>query len=517
MRLILISVVLVISTVEIVGQKYEDRGDLYYKVGNYSRAIRDFERELKKQPVSESLNAKLANCYLLSNVDKAAALPFTTFMVKTDSTEENVLNQAKALFYNHKFDKALADLNWVKVHCKPESDEYKEAVRYEQWLLNAQALLKHPLDVTFINLGSEVNTKLSEINPYVTTQEDLLLFSSDKRYHSYAGANYFNVCLAARNHNKWEKSKTIGSAINSPYDEMVAGFVPDGSKVFVFHNQKGDEKIGVANYLGKTRFSELEEFGKPINSKGGRFGVWLTQSQDTILFSAETDKGDLDLYYAIKLPDGEYGDPRSISENINTDGDENFPVLVNNGKRLYFSSDGTQSMGGADLFYSDYDDVKRQWSKPVNLGYPVNDMYDNYNITWVDDHRYAYVSAVRPEGYGERDIYKLVFNEVEARPIVIKGQVVQESEVGDLLLDASMSIELIDSINGGLLGRYKCTGDSANFVMILDPGHYKLNFNSNDHCCHSEFIYIPEMWFDAIPEKWVFRLPKAQENAINDK
>ncbi len=516
MRFNVLSMTVLFCVSFVNAQKYEDRANFYYKVQNYGRAIKDFEREIKKQPVNEDINAKLADCYLSSNIDKAAALPYTTFMVKTDSTSETVLNQAKALFYNQKFDEALVNLDWVKRKSKPDDDDYKEAVLYESWLQNARVLLKHPLDVTFINLGSEINTKMSEINPYVSPEEDVLLFSSDKRFHSYAGVNYFNVYLSLRSNNEWSKLKTAGKSINSPYDEMIAGFMPEDNKVFIFHNQKGTEKVGVTDYLGKTRFTELEDLEKTINSKGGHYGVWLTPSKDTILFSAETKEGDLDLYYSIKLPEGNYGEPRELSQNINTTGDENFPVLTNDGKRLYFSSNGSASMGGADLFYSDYDENKKEWSKPINMGYPVNDMYDNFTITWASSERYAYVSAVRPEGYGERDIYKIVFKEKPAAPMIIKAQVLAQCALGDTLLDKKMNVELLDSISGHLVGEYKCTGDSANFVMILNPGHYKVNFMSNKVCCYSQFIYIPEMWFNAIPEKWVFRLPKPQENVINE-
>jgi hypothetical protein len=47
------------------------------------------------------------------------------------------------------------------------------------------------------------------------------------------------------------------------------------------------------------------------------------------------------------------------------------------GKTLYFSSQGHSSMGGFDIFKSVYNEKTKTWSKPENLGYPVNTTDDD--------------------------------------------------------------------------------------------------------------------------------------------
>ena len=123
-------------------------------------------------------------------------------------------------------------------------------------------------------------------------------------------------------------------------------------------------------------------FGPPLDQKGGEYGVWMTQNLDTIYFSAETAKGDNDIFYALKLPSGEWGYARALPGRVNSSYNEDFPMLSKDGKRLYFSSDNEKSMGGHDLFYSEWNQSLKEWGAPINLGYPINDTYDNFTISF---------------------------------------------------------------------------------------------------------------------------------------
>src|SRR5690606_22551329 len=77
------------------------------------------------------------------------------------------------------------------------------------------------------------------------------------------------------------------------------------------------------------------------------------------------------------------------------------------GETLYFSSEGHESMGGFDIFMSKRVDGK--WTKPVNIGYPVNSADDDVYFVVSGSGRYAYYSSFREDGYGEKDIYRITF------------------------------------------------------------------------------------------------------------
>jgi hypothetical protein len=57
--------------------------------------------------------------------------------------------------------------------------------------------------------------------------------------------------------------------------------------------------------------------------------------------------------------------------------DEEYPSLSKDGKTLYFSSKGWENMGGYDIFKSTWDENTETWSKPVNLGSPINSPFED--------------------------------------------------------------------------------------------------------------------------------------------
>lgn len=500
--------VLVVAPFQVSGQSKLKNGDYYYKVKSYDRAIRLYKRELRKKPGNVNIYYNIIDCYLKSNIDKVEALPYVEKVLEIERTPKVVLNHGILLFYTEQFLKAMRELEWVKIHTEQGSEEYEQAQRFLRWIMNAIAYTNNPVEVDFINLGKGINTNKSELNPYVTLQEERLVYSSNKRYLSKVGINYFNVCLSLRNKNNWQKGKILGSSINSAYDEIVAGYSPDGNSLFVFHNRDNSERISYADYVGKGRFDDLQNFVAPIDKKGGEFGVWLSSSKDTLVYAAENEKGDTDIYYALKLPSGMYGKSRAMPGSVNSAYDEDFPVLTDGGKRIYFSSNGANSMGGHDLFYSDWDDRLKEWAEPINLGYPINDKYDNYSISLTKGNRYAYVSAVRPEGYGERDIYKVLFKHVDAPVLILKCTTLLQTDTGNVVPSYLLRIEVSDASSSKKVGSYRSSSDSAKFVMALEPGDYKVSFWRDNSNVFSTALVVPEMWYTSEAFKYEFIIPK---------
>ena len=93
---------------------------------------------------------------------------------------------------------------------------------------------------------------------------------------------------------------------------------------------------------------------------------------------------------------------------INTIYHENGVFLHPDGKTLYFSSQGHDSMGGYDIFKT----VKQadgSWSKPENLGYPVNGPDDDVFFTITANGRKGFYATESSDGYGKQDIYEVTF------------------------------------------------------------------------------------------------------------
>jgi hypothetical protein len=102
-----------------------------------------------------------------------------------------------------------------------------------------------------------------------------------------------------------------------------------------------------------------------------------------------------------------WGLPELLNEIINTKYDEEFPFFDVKTSTLYFSSNGHSSMGGYDIFRSVYDWNSKTWTRPENLGFPINSPYDDYvYITDQFNHSASFVST-RNTPMDKVNIYKI--------------------------------------------------------------------------------------------------------------
>jgi outer membrane protein OmpA-like peptidoglycan-associated protein len=134
-----------------------------------------------------------------------------------------------------------------------------------------------------------------------------------------------------------------------------------------------------------------------------------SQDKSTAFFSSNRHEGvgGFDIFTVSQnKKSGQWEHPRSFSE-INTEKDEYGVVLHPSGHTLYFSSNGYQTMGGYDIFKTEYDG--KHWSKPENLGYPINSTADDIVYSISEDGNRLYFSSNRTSGNGDYDVYLVNF------------------------------------------------------------------------------------------------------------
>jgi hypothetical protein len=176
------------------------------------------------------------------------------------------------------------------------------------------------------------------------------------------------------------------------------------------------------------------------------------------------------------LPNKEWGVPVNLGATINTNYDECFPFISEDGETLYFASKGHTGMGGFDIFKSIWDSIAQQWQKPINIGYPVNTTDDDLMFSLVGKGRDGYLSAARKEGLGDLDIYKVVFTEVEQPLTAIRGKV-QLSDTAKKDIDAYITIT--DSKTKEELDAKNVNSKTGRYIFIIAPGKYTINITGN--------------------------------------
>lgn len=113
--------------------------------------------------------------------------------------------------------------------------------------------------------------------------------------------------------------------------------------------------------------------------------MFVSDANNCILFSSFGKRGNTgkDIYRVDKTTSGSWGDPVKLDGVINTVEDEDFPYIHPSGKLLFFCSKGHNSMGGYDIFMSEWNEKNDNWGIPVNMDFPINSPHDD--MLYVND------------------------------------------------------------------------------------------------------------------------------------
>ncbi len=461
----------------------KQKGLEHYWNGNFRAALDEFLLLLANDPQNVDYNFYVGCCYLETYIDKSKAISYLEFVTQQPKFDKEALYQlGRAYQFVGRFDEAIITLNKYKDILRSANDNIIAGDRVIEMCFNAKELVKYPLDVTFENLGSRINTPYPEYNPFIPENEEFIVFTSKRPdclgiQIDYDGYKTSDIYRANERRGKFGEARNIGSAVNTEWYEEVVGVSADGEEMLVFiDNFDGYDDVYVSQRKGRY-YEEYKTFGTNINSEGIETSAGLSTDASKLFFSREdkTTNGGTDIFMSYRMPNGNWGNPVSLGPIINTKYNETFPHLAADGKTLYFASEGHVSMGGFDIFTSVWDELTQTWSTPRNLGYPINTVDEDYNISMSTTGRYGYVAQFRPEGFGEKDIYKVTFNEVDPERSLVRGSITNIAD--SLKKNPDMKLpEFIMSVTNmetnELIGYYKPNSRNSNYVQILQPGEY---------------------------------------------
>ena len=122
--------------------------------------------------------------------------------------------------------------------------------------------------------------------------------------------------------------------------------------------------------------------------------LFAPSGSERIIFSAEDAAGIRNLFMT-EIQDTLWTYPSMLNESLTSFSDEIYPMLSPDGKSLYFSSDGLYGVGGYDLYVSRWDDEMKDWSEPVNMGFPYSSPYDDFLYLSDDEEGYVFFASNR--------------------------------------------------------------------------------------------------------------------------
>lgn len=462
--------------------------DQKFNSGNYEGALEDYLTLLEGDSKNDKYNYNIAICYLNTNINKSKAIPYLEVLTRKPKFDPNAMYLlGRAYHYAYRFDEAIKTYTIFKQTGRGNADNLIDVDRQIQFCINAKELIKFPLNVTFENLGNNINSPYADYYPFVPSDEAFILYNSRrpdegatqvKEDGTYPAA----IFVSKVTDGNFIKSKNIGPPISKKDGEQeVIGLSANGESMLLYYtNLKGVGDIYITGLDKNKAFKVAEKLPDNINSSKAEEIAACISSDATMLYFASTRTGGLggtDLYMSKKLPNGTWGPAQNLGPEINTPFDEDFPNLSADGKVLYFSSNGHTTMGGYDIFKAEFNPDTKKYDNPKNLGYPINTPEDNYNFRVSANNRYGYISALREGGMGDLDIYRVTFNEVEPQYSVVKGNIVSADSTQKLNF-ADVFISVSDSKTQELIGNYLPNQNTGRYVIVLSPGTYDISIEA---------------------------------------
>ncbi len=390
--------------------------EYFFLHGHYADALPYYLALYEYNPDNYNLAFRIGACYLNTAGKKNLSISYLETAVKNMSAihREGTLNQKAAPYdalfdlgrayrINYMFDKARETYQRYLETLLPEDKENISFIQNEIRICeSAKGIMANPVSFREENVGTIFNTEHADYNPVISTDGKSFAYMISMKF-------YDAIMVSRLTDGKWSQPVNITAELQSDGNHFISSLSSDGRLLFLSKHDYNNSDIYVSSFDGK-KWSKLSKLNRNINTKYWESHGFISEDGNRLIFASDRPGGfgGLDLYVSYKQ-NGDWGPPVNLGPGVNTEFNEDRPFLANRGKTLFFSSQGHQNVGGYDIFRSEQQE-NNLWSKPENIGYPLNNPDDNFFFMPVGDGRSGYYSIHKEfTGYGLEDIYKITF------------------------------------------------------------------------------------------------------------
>jgi tetratricopeptide (TPR) repeat protein len=417
-------IILVIPSICIINSQTQDEIIEYFNEGEYFFSRKDFNeaayyysKVLIKYPDNANYNFKLGECYLNIPGSEALAIPFfeksiLKTVAKNKYRKKNFYETNAPLHAYFYLGNAYRICNQLDDALKAYYTFINLPFYYGNYNVNiveneikacerAKIIQDNPLDVIEQALDTLINTTAEEIHPVVAGNEQSIVFVRKLKF-------YDAIFLSIKKGDNWSKPVNLSPLVGSDGDMYPTCLSAYGTELYLVKDNNGNKDIYVSYYRDSS-WSKAEKLNNKVNSRFDETSACISSDGRKLYFvsSRKRGQGGTDIYVSQKNNDNQWGRARNLGDEINTIFDEESPCLTNSDKTLYFSSKGHYSMGGYDIFYSNY--TEKRWSEPVNIGFPINNTNDNVGFIPLAGGRIGYLSKLNISDHlASEDIFRII-------------------------------------------------------------------------------------------------------------
>ncbi len=393
---------------------FEDAA-FFYESGDYREALYNYLKLHEAMPDNHNINFQIGMCYINIPGEETKSLPYLEKASANISAKykANTLEEKKAPLYalyylgnayriNNQLTEALNAYNKFRNSPKFESTYNSQMVDNEiDACSRAKIIQDLPVDIKVTPLPSVINTAGTNNHAITNVEGSILIYVSELKFYNAIFVSY-------RTDTGWSTPQNINPQIGNDGECYPTCISSDGKELFIVKQQKGNNDLYVSVLNENNKWSLMKPLNKNINSSKNESAATISSDGKILIFSSDRrgGEGKLDLYLSKKDENGEWGKPVNLGNKVNTPSNETNPILCNDDKILYFSSEGHFNMGGYDVFTTTMTDDNK-WDVPINAGYPVcttgNDLY-YYPF---NKGTKAFNCLTKEDGFGKEDIYEI--------------------------------------------------------------------------------------------------------------
>jgi peptidoglycan-associated lipoprotein len=463
-------IISVLIAVQAFSQKdVTSKADNAFETGRYFEAIDLYKYSYAKARDKEQkaeIVFMTAECYRMIQDNRQSEIWYRKAIKKHYANPIAILYYADALRANGKYEEALIEYNNYK-------ELVPDDVRGEKGTKSCQLAtewMENPTRYKVINMYY-FNSKQSDYGPaYSKDDYKQVLFTSSRegatgnKISDVTGEYYSDIFKSRVDRKgKWSEPVPLGEGVNTEFDE---GAMSTNTKcnTMYFTSFREDQDGNMACKIFASNKDGIEwgkAEGLPLVADSITVGhPAISPDELTLLFSAQMrgGNGKKDLWKVTRTSKSDaWGTPENMGSQINTEGDEVFPYIHNDGT-LYFSSDGHSGMGGLDIFMAT-PQTDGTW-KVENMKVPLNSPADDFGIIFEEIKERGYMSSNRPGGRGGDDIYQFSLPPIE---FLLVGTV-RNQKTEDVIAGADITLIGSDGTNLS-----KKTESDGTFTYKLAP------------------------------------------------
>ena len=493
LKLIFVVLIQIGLAKSVVGQNKKVAEEAF-ETGNYFLAIDQYERLIKTQPEESVYHLNLGLSYLRTNVDPKKALEHLLKVQELGKTQ-NFLNieLARAYMFHLAYDDAKRHLEEFE---KLGGVNRKNKDDFDRMVANCNAaldLIKYPVDVSFKNLGINVNSEYPDYHPFITKDGKTILYTTRRKIRpgskpEFDGYFPSDIFKTEYKEGEWTEGKKLGDRINTIYDEQTVGITQSGDTMFFYIDHVEEYGDIYTSTRKGSIYSNPKKMENEVNSEYIESACSISRDGNTILFSSNRPGGygGLDIWMIRKNEEGNWGEAKNLGPEINSPFNEDFPTLSIDESTMYYSSDGHPGMGGYDLYFSTWDEQSSVWTKPQNLGYPINGPSDDKTISFAGDGSKAVMTGLHEDRIGDLDIYTLKYNkEIDTDPAVFLFNIPTNET------SPAAKIEIRNDFDE-LIGEYLPNRITGRYLIALPKGKYFIYVDSPGFEPYNEVLVVSD-------------------------